>query len=451
MPQHPYLPQTPPEQGEMLECIGAESVESLFEAIPASLRFSRKLHLPPALSEMELKDVFQALADKNRSVGRFESYLGAGAYEHFSPSLVRQLISRSEFYTSYTPYQPEMTQGVLQAIFEWQSCICALTGMDVSNASLYEGGHALAEACLMARAHTGRNKILLAASVHPEYEAVLRTYTHNLETEILRLPQAADGRTDMGALERALDEGTAALAFGQPSFYGVLEDADAFAKLAHAKGALLIASVEPVSLALLESPGQAGADIACGEGQSLGISLSFGGPWLGFLACKQELVRRMPGRICGQTTDNRGQRGFVLTLQTREQHIRREKANSNICTNQTLFAIAATMYMAAMGPEGLKEVAAQGLQKAHYLAKQLQSIPGVSLRYKGPFFNEFCLQLPRPAAQVLQSLKAKGILGGLDLSAFDPAREKEILVCVTEVKKREHLDRYAGALREVLA
>lgn len=451
MIQHPYLPQTEDDQAEMLEVIGAKAVEELFSPIPKDLQLNRALKLPLGLSELELKDAFQALADKNKSVGRLESYLGAGAYEHFSPSLIRHLISRSEFYTSYTPYQPEMTQGVLQAIFEWQSCICGLTGMDVSNASLYEGGHALAEACLMARAHTGRNKILLGASVHPEYVEVLRTYTHNLETEIVQAPLGGDGCTDLQALQGMLDESTAAVVMAQPSFYGCLEDGDKFAALAHAKGALLIASVEPVSLALLKSPGEFGADIACGEGQSLGIPLSYGGPWLGFLACKTALVRRMPGRICGQTTDNRGQRGFVLTLQTREQHIRREKANSNICTNQTLFAIAATMYMSALGPKGMTEVAEQGLQKAHYLASLVKAVPGCHLPYAAPFLNEFTLRLPKPALPVLAAMKAKGILAGLDLGRFDGKRLNDILVCVTEVKKKVQLDRYASVLKEVLA
>ena len=448
---HPYLPQTEGDEAEMLKAIGAKSIDELFSPIPAELQFKRELKLPKALSELELKDAFQALADKNQSTGKFESYLGAGAYEHFSPSLVGQLISRSEFYTSYTPYQPEMTQGVLQAIFEWQSCICGLTGMDVSNASLYEGGHALAEACLMARAHTGRQRIVLGASVHPEYAAVLRTYTHNLELDIVQAPQGASGLTDMAALEALIDAGTAAVVVAQPGFNGCLEDGDAFARLAHAQGALLVASVEPVSLALLKSPGEFGADIACGEGQSLGIPLSFGGPWLGFLACKMELVRRMPGRICGQTTDNRGQRGFVLTLQTREQHIRREKANSNICTNQTLFAICATMYMSAMGPQGLTEVAEHGMQKAHYLAGLLKAVPGCSLPNGAAFFNEFVLRLPKPALKVLDAMKAKNILAGLDLQRFDATKPNDILVCVTEVKKKAQLDRYAAVLKEVLA
>jgi glycine dehydrogenase subunit 1 len=451
--EHPYLPQTPADQALMLKRVGVKNIDELFEPIPDALKLKQPLQLPPHMSEMELKDYFQGLADKNKSVGKLESYLGAGAYEHFSPSVVRHLVGRSEFYTAYTPYQPEMTQGVLQAIFEYQSCVCALTGMDVSNASLYEGGHALAEACLMARAHAqaSRNKIVLGAGVHPEYVQVLRTYTHNLELEIVQAPLAADGRTDLEGLKKLCDERTAAVVVANPNFFGCLEDGAAFVEAAHAVGALAIAAVEPVALALLKSPGDFGADIACGEGQSLGLSLSFGGPWLGFIACKQNLVRRMPGRICGITTDNRGQRGFVLTLQTREQHIRREKANSNICTNQTLLAIAATIYLGAVGPQGLVEVAEQGLQKAHYLADLLGRLEGLALPYRAPFMNEFVIKTPKPSAFILRAMQAKGILAGVALERFFPDRKHELLVCVTETKKKSQLDRYAQALKEVLA
>ena len=448
--EHPYLPQTPGDQKAMLKTIGVASIEALFEPIPDALKLKKKLGLPDHLTEMELKADFQRMANLNSSSGKLDSYLGAGVYEHYTPSAVGHLLNRSEFYTSYTPYQPEMTQGVLQAIFEYQTCICGLTGMDVSNASLYEGGHAMAEACLMAKAKTGRNRMVLSAGVHPEYLQVLKTYTINLETEIVVAPLGADGRTDLKALEALIDEKTAAVVVANPNFFGVLEDGEAFAKVAHAKGALCIAVVEPVSLALVKSPGEFGADIACGEGQSLGISPSFGGPYLGFLAAKMALVRQMPGRICGQTTDNRGQRGFVLTLQTREQHIRREKANSNICTNQTLLAIAATIYLGAVGPQGLKEVASQGAQKAHYLAGELGKLKGVKLRYSGAWMNEFTVDLGKAAGPVLEALLAKGILGGVPLARFYADRPNEILVAVTEVKSKAQLDRYAGALKEVL-
>jgi len=435
----------------MLQAIGVASIDDLFMSIPPALRLKKKLDLPLHLTEMELKDEFQRLSTQNLSSGKLDIYLGAGVYDHYSPSVIRHLLNRSEFYTSYTPYQPEMTQGVLQAIFEYQSCICGLTGMDVSNASLYEGGHAMAEACLMAKAKTGRNRIVLSAGTHPEYVQVLKTYTFNLETEVVLAPLAADGKTDLKALQALVDEKTAAVVVSNPNFFGVLEDGQAFADAAHAKGALCIAVVEPVSLALVKSPGEFGADIACGEGQSLGISPSFGGPYLGFLAAKMALVRQMPGRICGQTTDNRGQRGFVLTLQTREQHIRREKANSNICTNQTLLAIAATIYLGAVGPQGLTEVATQGAQKAHYLAGELAKIKGVKLSYSGAWMNEFTVDLGKDSGPVLDALQAKGILGGVALSRFYPERKNEILVAVTEVKKKAQLDKYAAALKEVLA
>jgi len=448
--EHPYLPQTPADEAAMLAAIGVDSVDALFSPIPEELRFKGPLQLPDHLTEMELKESFQALGAVNQSTGSLDCYLGAGAYEHYSPSAVRHLLSRSEFYTSYTPYQPEMTQGVLQAIFEYQSCICGVTGMDVSNASLYEGGHALAEACLMARAKTGRNRLVLSAGLHPESLQVLRTYTRNLDTEIVLAPLGPDGRTDLAALKGLLGQGTAAVALANPNFFGAIEDAAPFAEAVHAAGALFIMAVEPVSLALLKSPGELGADIACGEGQSLGIPLGYGGPYLGFIAAKMELVRQMPGRICGQTKDNRGQRAFVLTLQTREQHIRREKANSNICTNQTLLALAATMHLGALGPQGLQEVARQGAAKAHYLAAELQKVPGVRLSHTAPWFNEFTLDLGRPAAPVLKSMQARGILAGVPLERYFPGRDREILVAVTEVKKKARLDRYAAALRASL-
>ena len=449
--QHPYLPQTPEDQAAMLKTIGVGSIAELFKSIPQELQLTRPLDLPSHLTEMELKAEFQRLSSKNQSTGKLDNYLGAGVYEHYSPSAIRHLLNRSEFYTSYTPYQPEMTQGVLQAIFEYQSCICGLTGLDVSNASLYEGGHAVAEASLMARAKTGRNKIVLSAGLNPESLQVLKTYTHNLDTEIVVAPLGLDGRTDLAKLKALVDDKTAAVVLANPNFFGVIEDGRPVGELAHAAGALFIAAVEPVSLALLQTPAEMGADIACGEGQSLGIALSFGGPYLGFIAAKMELVRQMPGRICGITKDNRGQRAFVLTLQTREQHIRREKANSNICTNQTLLAINATMYLGALGPQGLREVATQSAQKAHYLAAEMGKLKGVKLSYPGAWFHEFALDLGRPAGPVLKALQAKGILGGVALSRYYPERPNEILVAVTEVKTKDQLARYAAALKEVLA
>lgn len=449
--EHPYLPQTDADTQAMLATIGVKSIDELFSPIAPALQYRKALDLPAHMTEMELKDEFQRLSTQNLSTGKLDNYLGAGVYEHYSPSVIRHLLNRSEFYTSYTPYQPEMTQGVLQSIFEYQSCICGLTGMDVSNASLYEGGHAMAEAVLMAKNKTGRKRIVLSAGVHPENIQVLRTYTHNLELDIVVVPLGADGKSDLAGLKAAVNSETAAVVLSNPNFFGVLEDGQPFADAAHAAGALFIACVEPVSLALLKAPGDYGADIACGEGQSLGIPLSYGGPYLGFLAAKMELVRQMPGRICGITKDNRGQRAFVLTLQTREQHIRREKANSNICTNQTLLAIAATMYLGAVGPQGLKDVAEQGAQKAHYLAAELGKLKGVKLSYASAWMNEFTLDLGRESGPVLKALQKKGILGGVALSRYYPERKNEILVAVTEVKKKATLDKYVAAMKEVLA
>jgi glycine dehydrogenase subunit 1 len=427
----------------MLATIGEKTVDGLFDSIPDSLKLKRPFNLPGHLSEMELAREFGALAGRNQA-SAFESYLGAGAYEHYIPSVVKHLLGRSEFYTSYTPYQPEITQGMLQSIYEYQSMICLLTGMDVSNASLYEGGHALAESVLMACAATGRKKVVAAHGMHPEYLQVLRTYAH---PQAIQVVEASD-KVDLKGL---VDEACAAIVFANPNFFGCVVDGKALAEIAHAKGALLVACVEPISLGLLACPGEFGADIACGEGQPLGIPLSFGGPWLGFIACKQALIRRMPGRLCGITKDNRGQRGFVLTLQTREQHIRREKATSNICTNQTLLALAATIYLSALGPQGLKEVAAACLEKAHYLGSRLSRVAGVGLSHTAPYFAEFTLKLPVDASALLEKMQAKGILAGVALSQFYPSRTKEILVSVTETKSKFQLDHFVEALMACLS
>ncbi len=447
---HPYLPLTDHDRAAMLKAIGEPAVDSLFDSIPPDLRLGRPLALPGHLSEMELAREFGRMAGANRPVSSLESYLGAGAYEHYAPSVVRHVLGRSEFYTSYTPYQPELTQGMLQAIWEYQSMVCLLTGMDVSNASLYEGGHALAESCLMACAATGRKKVVLAEGLHPEYRQVVKTYAGPQGIQVVEVPQAASGAADLKALEAHLDQDCAALAFMNPNFFGCLESGADLAGLAHSKGALLVACVEPVSLGLLAPPGDFGADIACGEGQPLGIPLSFGGPWVGFIACRQALVRRMPGRIAGITDDNRGQRAFVLTLQTREQHIRREKATSNICTNQTLLALAATVTLSALGPVGLQEVATQCLSKAHYLAGLVSRVPGVELPHAAPFFCEFTLRLPVESAGVCRAMRGQGILAGVELSRFDKARPRDLLVCATETKTRAQLDRYAEVLARAI-
>jgi len=446
-----YLPHTPGDIQSMLQAVGAASIDELFAGVPEALRLARPLGLPAGLSEMEVAAEMSRLASLNAPAAGLDSYLGGGAYERYIPSVVGSLSGRSEFFTAYTPYQPEMTQGMLQAIYEYQSMVCLLTGMDVSNASLYEGGHALAEAALMACAATGRKRLVLGAGIHPEQRQVLATYGAPLGVELKDAPLSPTGATDPQVLKELVDGSTAAVLLASPNFFGGLEDGAAAAALAHAQGALLVAAVEPVSLALLAPPGEWGADIACGEGQGLGVPLSFGGPYLGFLACRKELVRRMPGRLAGLTKDNRGQQGFVLTLQTREQHIRREKATSNICTNQALMALRALIHLSALGPRGLAEAADLSLQNAHYLAGRLCQAPGVSLAYSGPFFCEFTLRLPASAEGVARALRAQGILAGLPLSRWEPGRPKDLLVCATEVKTRTQLDRYAKALPLALA
>ena len=444
---HPYFPLTRNDEQHMLAAVGVSSVDSLFDSIPADLRLGRDLNLPSGMSELEIRRWFRKLAAKNASADRVDCYLGAGSYERYIPAAVPQLAGRAEFYTAYTPYQPEMTQGMLQAIYEYQSCICALTGMDISNASVYDGGHALAESVLLAVAAQRRKKVLLSEGVHPEYRAVVQTYLRNMDVEIETIPLAADGRTDAAALQAALNDQVAAVAVASPNFLGLAEDWQQAADQAHAVKALLIAVAQPVSLGLLKAPGECGADIACGEGQELGNAMNFGGPGLGFLAVTKALMRRMPGRLCGRTTDVRGQQGFVLTLQTREQHIRREKATSKFCTNQSLAALTAAVYMAGMGPEGIHQAALQSHQKAAWLAGQLAEVPGITLVYAKGWLQEFVIRV-RDAAAFCAAMEAQDILAGICLEAFDPQRAGQILVCVTETKDRAQLDRYVSAARQ---
>jgi glycine dehydrogenase subunit 1 len=446
-----YLPQTPGDLKAMLQVVGAASTDELFASLPQGLRLSRPLDLPAGLSEMEVAAEMARLAARNAPATGLDSYLGGGAYERYIPSVVGALAGRSEFFTAYTPYQPELTQGMLQATYEYQSMVCLLTGLPLSNASLYEGGHALAEAALMACAATGRKRLVLAAGIHPEQRQVLATYGAAQGVELKSAPVSASGATDLAVLKELVDGQTAAVLMANPNFYGGLEDGAAMAGLAHAQGALLVAAVDPVSLALLAPPGETGADIACGEGQGLGVPLSFGGPYLGFLACRKELLRRMPSRLVGRTHDHRGQQGFVLTLQTREQHIRREKATSNICTNQALMALRALIYLAALGPRGLAEAANLSLQNSHYLAGRLAQTPGVAPAFSGPYFCEFTLRLPAPAERVAKALRQEGILAGLPLSRFEAGRADQLLVCATEMKTRAQLDHYAQALPAALA
>lgn len=446
-----YLSLSDKDKKEMLAKAGIGSTDELFCCIPDAVRLKRDLDLPAPLSELELVRTVGAIGRKN-AYSRYLSFLGGGAYEHFIPTVVDYLSSRGEFVSPYTPYQPEVSQGTLQVIFEFQTLVCQLTGLDIANASLYEGATATAEAVLMAQRLSGRNKVVLARSLHPQYREVVRTYIRNLDLEAVEVPCGPDGRVDRDALGRALDEKTAAVVFQSPNFFGVVEDVQALSEAAHGRKALSVAIVaEAVSLGLLEAPGKLGADIVAGEGQSLGVPLSFGGPYLGFLACRKEFLRQMPGRVAGQTVDKEGRRGFVLTLSTREQHIRRERATSNICTNQALCALRATIYMESLGKQGLRELSWQNAQKAAYAAQRLGAVPGVKMKFSGPVFNEFVVELAKPWPAVDAGLRMKGLIGGFGLGSAYPELKDSLLVCVTELKTKGDIDRLAQALQEVLS
>ncbi|GEA18738.1 MAG: glycine dehydrogenase subunit 1 [Moorella sp. (in: firmicutes)] len=442
-----YIPTTAAERQQMLATCGANRMEELFNDIPATVRLGRELDLPRPMAEAELWRHLEELAGKNK---RLISFLGAGAYEHYIPSVVGNLLARSEFYTAYTPYQPEISQGTLQAIFEFQSLMCELTGLDVATASHYDGATATAEAALVTCNATRRQKILVSRAVNPQYRAVLATYTKGQGVELVEIPMA-NGQTDLAALEKMAGKDVAGVILQNPNFFGQIEPMAAATQLAHKAGALSIAVVDPISLGLLAAPGEYGADLAVGEGQGLGNPLNFGGPYLGFIVAREKLVRRLPGRIVGQTTDVEGKRAFVLTLQAREQHIRREKATSNICSNEALCALAATIYLAALGKEGLKEVARQCLLKAHYAFNRLAALPGVTPVFNGPFFCEFVLRTKLTPGQVAQSLAAKGFAAGFDLNPFYPELEGAMLFTVTEVRTRAEIDAFVTAMGGILA
>ena len=444
-----YIANTPAEQREMLKTIGAASIEDLLVKIPPKARLSRPLSLPPALAEADLVRHMRALATLNADADRFSCFVGAGSYDHFVPSPINHLISRGEFFTAYTPYQPEASQGTLRTIYEYQTMIAELTGMDVANASIYDGASSLAEAALMAHAATDRREIVLGRGVNPLYRRVTETYCVGAGIK-LRDVAAPEGVLDPDAARKLVTAKTAALVIQTPNFYGVLEDVAAAAELAHAAGALLVVVADPVNLGVLEGPGRLGADIVVGEGQGLGVPMSFGGPNLGVFAAKNALVRRIPGRLVGATVDRDGARGFVLTLQTREQHIRRAKATSNICTNVALCALMATIYLATLGKQGLQRVGELSTAKAHYAAEQLTKIPGVSLRFAQPFFKEFALRLPKSPTTVVARLAKRRILPGVPLRTYDRTLADTLLVAVTEQRTREEIDAYAGALAEVL-
>lgn len=441
----PYIPHSDADRKAMLQRIGASSLEALFEDVPERVRFP-ELDLPAAVSEIGARWELESLAEANLTTAEGSCFLGAGAYRHFVPAVVDAVISRGEFYSAYTPYQPEVSQGTLQSIFEYQTMICELTGMDVSNASHYDGATSTAEAVITAMNihRMRRKKVVISRFVHPEYQAVIRTYTQGLDVTIV---DDVEGETEIG---EALDEDTACLIVQYPDFLGRFEDLSDLAEAAEAVGALFVVVADPIALGLLTPPGAFGADIVTGEGQGLGLGLNFGGPYLGFFATKKKHVRKIAGRLVGQTVDAEGERGFVLTLTTREQHIRRERATSNICTNQGLMALAAAVYMAALGRCGMRQVAELCYHKAHYAAEEIDALDGFSVIRDKPFFKEFVVRCPRPVAEINDDLlRGYVIMGGYDLGEDYPDLEDHMLLCVTEMNPRQEIDLLVRALKEV--
>jgi glycine dehydrogenase subunit 1 len=443
-----YIQNASDDAAAMLKAIGASSVDELFEAIPKDIRLGRALDLPAGMTEQELLAHMSGLAARNRSTDTCVSFLGGGAYSHFFPALVDQVAGRGEWVTSYTPYQAEASQGTLQSIFEYQTLICELTGLDVANASHYDGSTALAESVAMALDHSDRNRILVSAAVNPQHREVLRTMFRQIGVEFVELATYEGATSTSGLAEYA--KTAAAVVVQSPNFFGVIEDLAELARAAHDGGAKAIASVNPVAMGLLEPPGACGMDIAVGDAQPFGIETSFGGPWCGFIAAKNELIRQMPGRLVGQTVDDKGRRGFCLTLQAREQHIRREKASSNICTNQALMALRATITMSALGREGLRRMSTLSVQRAHELHDAVTSIPGVSRPHKAPFFHEFAIQAPVEPALLNERLLQRGFIGGVDLQKSYQDLPKGMLLCATERITKADIGRFRDAFAESL-
>ncbi|MEI6756733.1 MAG: aminomethyl-transferring glycine dehydrogenase subunit GcvPA [Chlorobium sp.] len=439
----PFIVNTASEREEMLRAIGASSFDDLIADIPEEIRLKKALDLFAPSDEPQVRKLLESLAAANRSTSDYVSFLGAGAYDHFIPSAIKTIASRSEFYTAYTPYQAEVSQGTLQAIYEYQSLICRLYGMDVANASMYDGATALAEAVLMAMNVTGRPQVVVAGKLHPWNSAVLKTYIEAADHNAVIQNVLEGGIGSISSLKGLVGESVAAVVVQQPNFYGCLEEVEAIREIAHAAGALFIVSADPLSLGVLAAPGSYGADIAVGEGQPLGSSQNFGGPYLGIFTVKQPLVRKIPGRLVGMTKDRDGEDGFILTLQTREQHIRREKATSNICSNQALNALQAAVYLSLLGKQGLRQVAEQSARNAHYLAGKIAAIPGFSLKYQAPFFREFVVETPIPAAEVIERMLDKKVFAGYDLAVHG---ESGLLVAVTEKRSREELDSFVENL-----
>ena len=446
-----YIPHTEQDIKQMLTDIGVQNVDELFESIPESLRLQNKiLDLPPSLPENELTQYFKELQKRNTTSENGSIFLGAGAYNHFAPILIDHLISRGEFATSYTPYQPEVSQGTLQAIYEFQTMICLLTGMEIANASMYDGASALAEAVLMANRINRRSEFLISSAVHPEYRIVVNTYTRGSKFALKEIPYTAKGVTDLEFISKKLTENTAAVVLQSPNFFGAVEEYASLVDTLSRNGTLLIVVVaEALSLGILKSPGDHGADIVVGEGQSLGISLSFGGPYVGFFSTREKYLRQMPGRLAGETKDQNGKRAYVLTLSTREQHIRRERATSNICTNQGLCALAATIFLSTLGKKGLHEIAILNVRKAHYLKSRLASISGFAIKFITHSFNEFVLQCQRPTEEVLNLLKEDKIIGGYPLEQHYPELKNCLLVCATELNSQKDMDRLAEKLEKM--
>ncbi len=444
--QHRYLPLTPKDRQEMLAEIGVNHMEDLLKDIPSDLRLKSSLDIPAALSELELTRHMSKLARKNKSADEAAIFLGAGTYDHFIPSVVNHVLLRSEFMTAYVPYQPEASQGELQALFEFQSMVCELTGMDVANSSLYDAFTSLGEACNLAVGSTKKNRVLVSEAVHPQAREVLSTYAYGMEYDVEAI--ALENQvTDLTLLEQAIDDDTAAVVVQYPNFFGTVEDLQAIKNLLAGRKTLLIVMANPLALALLEAPGELGADIVVGDMQPLGISMSYGGPHCGYFAAKKAYMRKLPSRIVGETVDADGKRGYVMTLQTREQHIRREKATSNMSSNQALFALASAVFMSAMGKEGIQEMAEQNLSKAHYLAKAL-SQAGINVLSQPTFFNEFVIELTEAVTTVNQRLLEKDMIGGLDVSDLIGV-ENAMLLCVTEKRSKAEMDQLVATLVEV--
>ncbi|MBS4216176.1 aminomethyl-transferring glycine dehydrogenase subunit GcvPA [Neobacillus rhizophilus] len=442
-----YLPDTKQDQEEMLALLSISSTEALFEDLPEEIRLDGELNIPEAVPEPLLLKKMQQLAGQNINANQYPTFLGAGTYDHYIPSVVNHMISRSEFYTAYTPYQPEISQGELQAIFEFQTMVCELTGMDVANSSMYDGFTSLAEAASLAVAHTKRSKVIVSQAVHPESRAVLKTVADG-QTYIIEETRLAGDVTDLKQLEEQVDQNTAAVIVQYPNFFGSIEDLAELKKIAAAKGVLFIVSANPLALALLEAPGNLGADIVVGDMQPLGIPMSFGGPHCGYFAVDKKLMRKIPGRIVGQTADDQGKRGFVLTLQAREQHIRRDKASSNICSNQALNALSSAICMSALGKQGIRDMAQLNFEKAAYMAKRLKE-KGFIIENQAPFFNEFIVKLPLSVKEANAKLLEAGIIGGFDLGS-DYGFENQMLIAVTEQRSKEEIDQFINVLEAVV-